>query len=41
MIFPYYGRRSSGAKHNTWTPLDWHGRKVWVADKCVGFGRVE
>ncbi|MBJ6639213.1 hypothetical protein H4K36_17475 [Streptomyces sp. DHE7-1] len=36
-----YRCSSSGAKHNTWTPLDWHGRKVWVADKCVGFGRVE
>ncbi|MCD9878177.1 hypothetical protein [Streptomyces guryensis] len=35
-----YRCTSGGAQHNTWTPLDWGGRKVWVADECVDFGRV-
>ncbi|MCX5169879.1 hypothetical protein [Streptomyces antibioticus] len=36
-----YRCTSTGAKYKTWTPLNWRGRKVWVADQCVGIGRVE
>ena len=36
-----YRCTSGGAKYNTWRPLDWGGRKVWVADECVSFGRVQ
>ena len=35
-----YRCTSGGAKHNTWTPLKWQGKKRWVADRCVGFGRI-
>lgn len=35
-----YRCTSGGAKHNTWTPLRWEGKKRWVADQCVGFGRI-
>jgi hypothetical protein len=34
-----YRCKSGGQQFNTWTPLN-YGRKGWVADKCVGFGRI-
>ncbi|MEU3872423.1 MULTISPECIES: hypothetical protein [Streptomyces] len=29
----------SSTKYNTWTPLNYKGRKAWVASRCVGFGQ--
>ncbi|MFF4738872.1 hypothetical protein ACFY2W_23755 [Streptomyces sp. NPDC001262] len=31
---------NSSQTYNTWTPLNYHGRKGWVADRCVGLGQM-
>ncbi|MCC2278704.1 hypothetical protein AB0A70_06670 [Streptomyces morookaense] len=31
---------NSSQTYNTWTPLNYNGRKGWVADRCVGLGQM-
>ncbi|MFI1660299.1 hypothetical protein ACH4ZU_36095 [Streptomyces sp. NPDC020472] len=35
-----YKCSSAGATYNTWTPVNYNGRKGWVADRCVTLGRI-
>ncbi|MFV2120485.1 hypothetical protein ACE14D_19420 [Streptomyces sp. Act-28] len=35
-----YRCTSSGKQYKTWRPLKYNGRKYWVADECVSFGRI-
>ncbi|MFD8994691.1 hypothetical protein [Streptomyces abikoensis] len=34
-----YSCPNSSKTYNTWTPLNYNGRKAWVADRCVGLGQ--
>lgn len=36
----FYKCGSGGGTYNTWTPLNYNGRKGWVADRCVTLGRI-
>ncbi|GAA2483949.1 hypothetical protein GCM10010393_13510 [Streptomyces gobitricini] len=35
-----YRCTSSGKEYKTWAPLRYNGKKYWVADQCVSFGRI-
>ncbi|SEC84846.1 hypothetical protein SAMN05428939_3442 [Streptomyces sp. TLI_105] len=36
----YYKCAHETETYNTWTPLNYKGRKGWVADRCVTLGRI-
>ncbi len=35
-----YKCSGESATYNTWTPLNYKGRKTWVANRCVSLGRI-